>query len=1263
MPEPASCPECGAALPPDAPRGFCPRCLLRLALDAGVTVPPVAEMTVSFGPGDGDMLAALAETLGGIPRVLLRDTEPEPGPPPVERPDSPELPLPGDRPAKYQLFGEIARGGMGAVLKAHDPALGRELALKVLLERHKDEPELVRRFLEEAQIGGQLQHPGIVPVYDLGAFADRRPFFAMKLVKGRTLAALLAERPVPSGDLPKFLGVFEQVCQTMAYAHARGVIHRDLKPSNVMVGSFGEVQVMDWGLAKVLPRGGATDEFPPPTADTESVVQTTRSGSDASRAGSVMGTPAYMPPEQARGEAGRIDERADVFALGSILCEVLTGRPAYVGGSAAGVLGKAAAADLADATGRLDSSGADAELVTLARSCLAPAVEGRPRDARAVAEAVTSYLAGVQDRLKAAELARVEAQARAEEERKRRKLAVALAASLLLTAGLGAGGWAYLAARQAGVDREVERAYADASSALGRARGSGGDPAAWSAAGAGADALGRMLEATPVRRDLTDRVARLRSEARGEAAVVAAATEADRHDRALLSALVAARSARTEVGHAATVDAMARAFAAYGLSPSDGAVDALARRIEARPPAIRRAAAAGLDEWAILARPLAPGSDAWRSPLALAEAIDPEPSRLALRRSWAARDTAALLRIAAPEAIDRLEPTAIVLLASALAEPGPRHDLNAAIAALRRGLLRHPRDAQIHFALASDLARRDPAGRAEAIPHYLVAFALEPATGHEFAHLLADRGRSEEAEAIFEELAALEVSAPDRVRNLSCFGELLRERGNADRAREILGRAVAAGRQLTSGALDERTDLSLGAALYRTGDLAGAVRANREAIRRGPGDPTPYINLALALRGSGDLAGAIATLREAIRLKPDALAYTNLGTSLSESGNVRAGIEAEREAIRLKPDYAVAHANLAIDLFRSGENRAAIDSFREAIRLKPDLAPAHHYLGIALQESGDLAGAVASYREAIRLRPHYSEAHSSLGSALGDLGDFPAALGAHREAIRLQPLLAPIRLDHGNTLRASGDLASATEAYREAIRLDPQSPQAHVKLAQALGAQNRMAEALAALRRGHELGSKQPGWRYPTAEWLREAERQAALAERLPAVLKGGDRPKNAAEGLALALMAYQSGHYAAAARLFADALAADPMLADDRRTQHRYNAACAAALAGAGRGKDDPPPDEAAKAKLRRQALDWLRAERAAWTRLLESGPPRARPAIAQRLQHWRRDTDLAGIRDPDALGKLHEEERKAWRELWADVEALRKKAEGDRP
>jgi len=303
----------------------------------------------------GAVLESLAASIGPMPRILLPDTADGTAEPPLCNPASPEMPPAADRPVRVQLLGEIARGGMGVVIKGRDPDLGRDLAVKVLLESHKENSDLVRRFVEEAQIGGQLQHPGVVPVYELGTLGDRRPYFTMKLVKGQTLADLLADRTSPADDLPRFLSIFEQVCQTMAYAHARDVIHRDLKPSNVMVGSFGEVQVMDWGLAKVLLKGGVVADAAAGRVEVhQTVIATGRVGSESnlSQAGSVMGTPAYMAPEQARGEIDQIDERADVFALGSILCEILTEQPAFVGRSAGEMHRKAALGDLAEGSRR-----------------------------------------------------------------------------------------------------------------------------------------------------------------------------------------------------------------------------------------------------------------------------------------------------------------------------------------------------------------------------------------------------------------------------------------------------------------------------------------------------------------------------------------------------------------------------------------------------------------------------------------------------------------------------------------------------------------------------------------------------------------------------------------------------------------------------------------------------------------------------------------------------------------------------------------------
>ncbi len=176
---------------------------------------------------------------------------------------------------------------------------------------------------------------------------------------------------------------------------------------------------------------------------------------------------------------------------------------------------------------------------------------------------------------------------------------------------------------------------------------------------------------------------------------------------------------------------------------------------------------------------------------------------------------------------------------------------------------------------------------------------------------------------------------------------------------------------------------------------------------------------------------------------------------------------------------------------------------------------------------------------------------------------------------------------------------------------------------------------------------------------LAETERQASLASRLPAVIKGTEKPKSSAERLAFALLCYQSKYFAASTRLYVEALADDPKLAEDMRFGNRYNAACAAALAGVGQGKDDPKPTEEEKTRLRKQASAWLRADLAFWTKLVANEIEAQNKFIAQTLQHWKVDADLAGVREEDALKKLSAEERQAWRSLWEEVNALLAKAQ----
>jgi hypothetical protein len=284
---------------------------------------------------------------------------------------------------RYEIGEMIARGGMGEVYAAVDRTIQRDVAIK-LVRGDLVGTAAATRFVVEARILGRLQHPGIPPIHDLGILPDGRPFLAMKLIKGRTLAALLAERPTQSQDLDHFVHVFEQICLAVAFAHAQGVIHRDLKPANVMVGSFGEVQVMDWGLAKpVRPWADAASIAADGAGDGSAL-----GFSAATQYGAVLGTLPYMPPEQARGEIDRLDARSDVFGLGAILCVILTGKPPYTGSKLDSLLQRVRDGAMSDTLERVERSGAPVLVKQLAMRCLAPDPDHRPAHAGEVANAI-----------------------------------------------------------------------------------------------------------------------------------------------------------------------------------------------------------------------------------------------------------------------------------------------------------------------------------------------------------------------------------------------------------------------------------------------------------------------------------------------------------------------------------------------------------------------------------------------------------------------------------------------------------------------------------------------------------------------------------------------------------------------------------------------------------------------------------------------------------------------------------------------------------
>jgi serine/threonine-protein kinase len=255
--------------------------------------------------------------------------------------------------------GEIARGGQGVIRKVYDRSLHRYVALKVLDPSLEDQAHMRGRFLDEARITGQLDHPNIVPIYDLVEVGGTVEF-TMKLVEGENLSARLRRRPARAEDLPRLLEIFLKVCDAVAFAHSRGVIHRDLKPSNIMIGEFGQVYVMDWGCAHI-------DGARRPRVDVEAMPQRTV----VDEPGTVIGTSAYMAPEQALGQVDQIDERTDVFGLGAVLYVMLTGTSPYTGADDSDARSNARAAKIKHPSEAATGRTPPAELSAIAMRALA----------------------------------------------------------------------------------------------------------------------------------------------------------------------------------------------------------------------------------------------------------------------------------------------------------------------------------------------------------------------------------------------------------------------------------------------------------------------------------------------------------------------------------------------------------------------------------------------------------------------------------------------------------------------------------------------------------------------------------------------------------------------------------------------------------------------------------------------------------------------------------------------------------------------------
>jgi serine/threonine-protein kinase len=908
--------------------------------------------------------------------------------------------------------------------------------LKLLRRELEDNPLIVDRFLEEAQIGAQLQHPGVVPVYELGLMADRRPYFTMKLVKGQTLAALLADRSGPEDDLLRFLKIFEQVCQTMAYAHARQVVHRDLKPSNVMLGAFGEVQVVDWGLSKVglqaetdrLKREGYT-------LSQISIIETIRSVTPESESmvGSIIGTPAYMPPEQARGDIDKLDPSSDVFSLGAILCEILTGLPPYTGDSNEAVLFNAARGRLDEANERLDRCRAEKRLVNLTRECLSPARRARPPNAGILAKEVGGYLESVEEDARQAQVAAEAARVRAEQEHRARRLTMAAAIAAVL-AVVVVGGILFKVSENARASAEaaveaMNAAFDEADHHRRAAdRGEETDLASLERAlGAARRAEELAREADTGKADLR-RAAELIADLETRMGSVRAEADRQARNRASLAALGELRIARcSNVDPRGTDRAYLACLRERGIDLEAAAPEEAEALI--RETGIADEIAAGLSSWIFLRQANDLESDFTGKLTALAELLDPDPLRREIRAAATAAEREArrswLLRLASDVDVDRTPSRSLALLCEALGRIGEDETV---VELLDEASFTSPQDFEIHYELALSSFPLGATGRDNALRHLAAARSMRPDSA-ELHHILgatfAEVGAADQAIRYYEKALAMAPEGParDHLHAHIAYAHLMAKRQEE------------------------------------------AARALETAS--GGGEPGPY-----ALRVKGLLHGlrkesgdAVASLDAAVELWPEfSAAHYDRIRAYRDAGRIGALVREYREATEKNPDDERDWIRLGFCHHVSGRPDEAVPAYEKACACDPTSAGARSILGWALLEAGRPEPAAEVLREAVDLAPHHGEARHGLGLALAAIGELDSAVGALTKALESSRRAPRLLTDLGTVLSRRRDEHGAHRALLQAVDLNREEYRAHLGLGQLLLRHGEKDRARGALR-------------------------------------------------------------------------------------------------------------------------------------------------------------------------------------------------------